>query len=70
MSCEDILDSLQSCIKLYAQSGDLEVLSYFSDLQSDSYFKACLKSNEAFKDKFNDLYMELGEIRQKKEEEE
>lgn len=70
LSCSDILDSLQVCIKQYEKEGDLGVLGYFSDLQSDSYFKACLKSNEAFKDKFNDLYMELGQIRQEKEAQE
>lgn len=70
LTCSDILDSLQVCIKQYEKEGDLGVLGYFSDLQSDSYFKACLKSNEAFKNKFNDLYMELGEIRQKKEAQE
>lgn len=67
MTCIAILDSLQSCIKIYEAEGDLGVLGYFSDLQGDAYFKACIKSNDAFKEKFNNLYKELGEIRAEKE---
>ncbi len=68
MSCADILDSLHSCIRAFEQSGDLDLLTYFSDLQGDSYFRACLRSNEENKKKYNDLYMELGEIRARMDE--
>ena len=69
LTCNDILDSLERSIDIYDREGDLGVLEYFSELQGDAYFKACLKSNDDFKGKFNDLYMSLSEIRNRKDEE-
>ncbi|MCA1752174.1 MAG: hypothetical protein ABR572_11555, partial [Cryomorphaceae bacterium] len=69
LTCNDILDSLEQSIDIYDRKGDLGVLEYFSELQGDAYFKACLKSNDGFKHKFNDLYMSLSEIRNRKDEE-
>lgn len=69
LTCADILDSLKQSIDIYDKQGDLGVLEYFSELQGDAYFKACLRSNDDFKGKFNDLYMSLSEIRQRKDRE-
>lgn len=69
LTCNDILDSLEQSIDIYERKGELGVLEYFSELQGDAYFKACLKSNDDFKNKFNDLYMSLSEIRNRKDQE-